>query len=175
MKASELMEWAVSLLEFEVPIELEPPLRADSHAPAPAEIRVRFSFYLPDADRKLPGPPMDLVLNADDEAGVVKARLIPTVELRGGGHSSADLANWINRLGSCCATYYDPHCERLIIQSAIRHKQHHMSGIALLDLDVGRKEATLNWLVDVIVLAQKAESAISRTQAGTSPRRLPSR
>lgn len=166
MKASELTAWALALLEFEAPVELDAPASAAYPLAAQPETRVRFRFYDPEADRRRLGQPVDLVLTADDEAGAVRARLEPAVELHIGKFSSlVDLADQINRLGACCATYYDPERQRLVIQSAIRHKRRHAVGAGLADQEVGEKEATLNWLVDVMSLAREAMARVVRMTA----------
>lgn len=164
MKASELAAWALSLLEFEVLIDFED--RTAYPLAVQPEMRVRLRFYDPNSEQKILGQPLDLVLSADDEAGVVRARLEPTVEVHVGQFSSlADLADQLNRLGACCAHYYEPERGRLVIQSAIRHKRHHAIGPGLADQELGEKEATLSWLVDVMVLAEQAMAGIARMTA----------
>lgn len=48
---------------------------------------------------------------------MVRARIEPAVELPVGKYSSlVDYADQINRLGACCATYYDPERQHLVIR-----------------------------------------------------------
>ena len=149
MKASESLAWALGLLEFEIAVDFLaslPPV-----VPPLAEHRRRLRFY----ERREDGGREQLLfsrwlrlsLAADDAAGTIRLEAEPDFAVdEASGRSAVER---FNGAGPCAAATWDAATRRITVRSAIRHQRHH--GFADdQEAWVGQKEATLNWLVDVL-------------------------
>lgn len=160
MKASNMMVWALALLEFQQPVVFDggPDFSALQASP-PAELRMRFKTYRDsDPAQLLVEVPMDLLLRADDEAETIVLAIEAPLDARRAG-----IAETINRLGGCCATWYDTGRARLIIASRIRLDLHFRSSTDVQEAAAVQKQMTSNWLADVVAAAVRAAAAVAHS------------
>lgn len=164
MKSSDMMVWALGLLEFEQPVLFESARDiAALQAQPPAELRLRVETYRDFDPALIVEVPLELWLRADDEAETIELTITTALEPhKASAAALSAVADATNRLGRCCATWHDAERGQLVIGSSIRHDLMFRDAADPQEAASIQKQMTARWLTSVAEVAVQAAASLAK-------------